>query len=514
MRVAAVWFPDWPVQAARLEADDDLPEPVAVAAQHRVKACSRAARAGGVRRGMLIRHAQALVPELSVVEDNLDRDGRIFAALAAGFDDVAASVEVLRPGLVVADLAAAGRFHGGEDTATEMLIDAASRRGIGAFAGVADEIATAVIAARCSAVVPPGGSAQFLSSQPLRVLLAEVALGADAETVNALGQLGLSTLGEVAAVPATAMSTRFGARGTHIHRVARGAPDRRVAPELPAEDLAVAVTPEEPIERVDAAAFAARALAASLHERLKAAGRVCLRLKVTAELGGGERVERVWRTREALTEQATADRVRWQLDGWLTGGGAGQITSLMLEPLELAEPEVVGELWAGGTSTDEARRVAERVQSQLGIDAVVQPRLVGGRGVAERVELVPYGESRPQAQDAPWPGAIPPPLPARLGGGIDHPASRVVLIDSSARPVGVTAEVLLTAAPYALGWGEKRYLVTGWAGPWPVDEGWWGAAPGRVARLQVVGAREDGRDPCGWLLAWSRRRWRVEAVYG
>lgn len=80
--------------------------------------------------------------------------------------------------------------------------------------------------------------------------------------------------------------------------------------------------------------------------------------------------------------------------------------------------------------------------------------------------------------------------------------------------MGVTAEVLLTAAPYALGWGEKRYLVTGWAGPWPVDEGWWGAAPGRVARLQVVGAREDGRDPCGWLLAWSRRRWRVEAVYG
>ncbi|QPK83609.1 DNA polymerase Y family protein [Corynebacterium qintianiae] len=518
MRVAAVWFPDWPVQAARLDAEDELSEPIAVVAQHRVKVCSRAARGRGVRRGMKVRHAQALVPELTVVDDNPDRDGRMFAALAGSFDDVASSVEVLRPGLVVVDLAAAGKFHGSEARATEMLIDAAARRGIDALAGVADEIATAVIATRSSAVVPPGGSAEFLAAQPLRMLLAEVSLAADPESVKALGQLGLSTLGDIAAVPATAMSTRFGERGTHIHRIARAAPDRRVAPDLPVVDLAVAVTPEDPIERVDAAAFAARALAASLHERLKAAGRVCLRLKVTAELGNGERVERVWRTREALTESATADRVRWQLDGWLTGGGAGEITSLILEPLEVAEPEMVGELWTDGTTTDEARRVVERVQSQLGIDAVLQPRLVGGRGVAERVELVPYGESRKEPAPAPWPGAIPPPLPARLGGGIDHPASKVQLIDAGAKHVGVTAEVLLTSAPYALGWGRKRYLVTGWAGPWPVDEGWWGTVSTsvytRVARLQVVGTRENGGEPCGWLLVWSRQRWRVEAIYG
>ncbi|SDS46149.1 Y-family DNA polymerase [Corynebacterium timonense] len=514
MRVAAVWFPDWPVQAARLEAEDELAEPVAVVAQHRVKACSAAAREAGVRRGMKLRHAQALVPAVSVVEDNPDRDGRTFAALAASFDEVASSVEVLRPGLVVVDAAAAGRFHGGEDVATEMLLDAASRRGIDAFAGVADEIATAVIAARASAVVKPGGSARFLAGLPLRVLLAEVALGADAQTVTELGQLGIATLGDLAAVPATAMTTRFGAAGMHLHRIARAAPDRRVAPELPVADLAVAVTPDEPIDRVDAAAFAARALAAGLHERLKAAGCNCLRLKVVAELETGQRVERVWRTREALSESATADRVRWQLDGWLTSGGAGAITSLILEPLELAQPEEVAQLWGEAAGTDTARRVVERVQSQLGIDAVVQPIPVGGRGVAERVALVPFGEQPPEAQRHAWPGAIPPPLPARLGGGIEHPASAVTLIDASAQRIGVTAEALLTAAPYAMAWGQERYLVTGWAGPWPVDEGWWGARPHKVARLQVVGTREGSDTPQAWLLVWTRGRWRVEAVYG
>ncbi|WP_115685234.1 Y-family DNA polymerase [Corynebacterium senegalense] len=514
MRVAAIWFPDWPVQAARLEADDELAELIAIAAQRRVKACSHVARSLGVRRGMKVRHAQALAPTLSVVEDNPDRDGRMFAALATSFDEVASSVEVLRPGLVLVDVAAAGKFHGGEEVATEMLLDAASRRGIDALAGVADEIATAVIAARFSAVVEPGGSAGFLGSRPLRVLLAEAALGADPQVVAELGQLGIATLGDLAGVPATAMTTRFGSAGMHLHRIARAAPDRRVAPELPVADLAVAVTPDEPIERVDAAAFAARALAAGLHERLREAGRNCLRLKVVAELTSGERVERVWRTREALTESATADRVRWQLDGWLTGGGAGAIASLILEPLELAEPETVGQLWSDGTSTDEARRVVERVQSQLGIDAVVQPQFVGGRGVAERVELIPFGERPRKVEQLPWPGAIPAPLPARLGGGIDHPASAVTLLDATARRVGVTAEALLTSAPYALGWGEGRYLVTGWAGPWPVDEGWWGARPNKVARLQVVGKREKGGDVHAWLLVWTRGRWRVEAVYG
>ena len=517
MRVAAVWFPDWPIQAARLDAGDELAEPLAIGAHHRIKVVSHEARKLGVRRGMKVRHAQSVCPDVTVVEDNPDRDGRRFAALAASFDDVAASVEVLRPGLVVVDIAAAGTFHGSEEKATEMLIDAASRPGIDPLTGVADEIATAVIAARVSAVVPSGESAAFLSRVPLRMLVAETSLGVDADTVAALGQLGVSTLGELAALPSTAVSTRFGRAGLHCHRIACAASDRRVAPEIPSVDLSVSVTPEDPIERVDAAAFAARALAASLHERLANAGLNCLRLKVRAEVDGGQIVERTWRTRSALTEDATADRVRWQLDGWLTHGGAGAITSLILEPLEVAQPDSAGQLWGHGPTAgdDQVRRVAERVQSQLGIDAVVQPRLVGGRGVVERVALVPFGEHGPENSNAAatWPGAIPQPLPARIGGGLNHPASRVKMIDAQATPIGVTAEALLTAPPYALSWGDNKYLITGWAGPWPVDTGWWEGAPHKVARLQVVGCTPHDQKPVGWLLMWSQQQWRIEAMY-
>lgn len=533
MRVAALWFPDWPVQAFRLEqsatgaagavggagaataASVTAATPVIIARQHAVLACCRVARAAGVRRGMRLRQAQALCPEAVVAEHNPERDGALFAGVVNALDAVASSIEVLRPGLVVVDAAAAARFHGGEDTAVEMLIDAAL---FDYLVGVADEIATAVIAARHAgrgAAVPAGGSARFLRNQSVQVLRAEPALGVAAELVDMFDRLGLRTLGEVAALDSAQVANRFGQQGARAHAIARAVADRRVAPELEHPELSVALRPEEPIERVDAAAFAARQLAAQLHARLVQAGKVCLRLKVVAELEGGETVERIWRTREALSESGTADRVRWQLDGWLAGAraaSAGGIVGLELIPVEVAAPQA-RQLWGGGAGSDEdkVRQTIERVQSQLGMDRVLQPREAGGRGVAERVALVPYGEQDAAAAQGPWPGRIPAPLPARLGGGLNHPASRVQLADAAGAAVVVTAEALLSSTPYALRWGARIYRVAAWAGPWPVDAGWWGPEAVREARLQLVG--HDAEKQRAWLLNWRGGAWRVEAVY-
>lgn len=496
MRVAALWFPNWPIQALRYETG--VRGPVAIVAHHRVVVHS-----GELRRGMKVRQAQAICPDLTVVDDVPDRDGRVFADIVAGLDDVASSVEMLRPGLVIVDAAAAAKFHGGEDVAVEMLLDAASRRGLDVQVGVADEIATAVLAARVNGIVDK--SADFLAGCPVRLL---EAVGGQPDLISSLEMLGVRTLGHLAQLPSTAVATRFGAAGLRAHRIARAEPDRRVAPDPQAEDLSVTFTPNEPIERVDAAAFAARGLAAQLHERLQQAGRSCLRLKVVAELEEGT-VERVWRTREALTEEATADRVRWQLDGWLSGGSRGVIVSLTLVPLDTARPDEV-QLFGQASSSEQARRVISRVQSSLGMDSVLQPRRVGGRGVAERIDLVPYGEQRDAPRAGAWPGRIPQPLPARLGGGPRHPAARLRLIDASGTDVYVTAEALLSSTPYALGWGTAKYVVRAWAGPWPVDMGWWKGGE-RVARMQVVGENADGQR--AWLLVWMKG-WRVEATYG
>ena len=78
-------------------------------------------------------------------------------------------------------------------------------------------------------------------------------------------------------------------------------------------------TYDEPLDRVDAAAFAARALAERLHERLAGHGLACTRLGIEAVTAHGQELHRVWRHDGLLTAAAIADRVRWQLDGWLSG---------------------------------------------------------------------------------------------------------------------------------------------------------------------------------------------------
>ena len=105
MRVAAVWFPDWPIQAAGGQG------PMVIGAITRWR-CAIGGRAGRVFGAGCACARQALCPEAAVVEANPDRDGAAFAEVAAGLDVVASSVEVLRPGLAIVDAGAALRYHG------------------------------------------------------------------------------------------------------------------------------------------------------------------------------------------------------------------------------------------------------------------------------------------------------------------------------------------------------------------------------------------------------------------
>lgn len=500
MRVMAVWFPDWPTHAASA---------MVVAQHHRVKACNAQARAKGIKRGMRVREAQALFPALTLAEWDEDRDAREFEVVVLEMESIAPSVEVLRPGLVVVDAGAAGRFYGSEDKAVQLLADAAAVQGVDCMIGVADEIPTAIIAARQGAAVSPQASKTFLREQPLGVLQEEEALGCDPETLDALSMLGIRTLGELADVPPSAVVTRFGWAGMRCQRIAQGREGRKVAPELPVADLRVSLTPEETITRVDEAAFLARMLAAKLHEKLKSAGVACQRLKVVAEADVS--IERIWRTREPLTEEATADRVRWQLDGWLSARQIPGIVTLALEPLEVSAPDAGAGLWgASDERAEQARRVVARVQSLLGTDAVLQPRLAGGRGPAERVELVPYGEDAPpERAPGPWLGALPSPLPTRAAS---HPAAKLQLLDAHSHPIHVTADAILSETPAWLLRGKKRWEVLAWAGPWPVDERWWDPDEARkYARLQLV--VQNNSAPQAFLVLWLAGQWRLEASW-
>src|SRR5262249_54930041 len=140
-----------------------------------------------------------------------------------------------------------------------------------------------------------------------------------------------------------------------------------------------------------------------------------------------------------------------------------------------------------------ANRAIARVQTMLGLGAVVQPVVAGGRGPAQRTELIPWGSSteceerRIRSADQPWPGRLPSPVPSVV---LDPPSPAQVL-DVNGRPVLVSERGSVLSAPAKLGvGGEQPVPVVSWAGPWPADERWWDpAAASRVARVQLVDVR-------------------------
>ncbi|MBH0120765.1 DNA polymerase Y family protein [Rhodococcus sp. CX] len=514
-RVLALWCPDWPAVAAAAAADLPASEPVAVVAANRVLACSATARAAGVRRGLRRREAQARCPELHVLQADPNRDARLFEPVVEAVDATAPGVEVLRPGLVV--LAARGvvRWFGSEEAAAERLVDEVAALGVECQVGIADELSTAVLAARRGTLVPPGKGAEFLAPLPISDLAVEPSLAAPEreELVDLLRRLGLRTIGAFAALSAGDVASRFGTDAVRAHRTACGHPERPPSGRTPPPDLTVEQRCDPPLERVDAAAFAGRALAELLHVRLAAAGVACTRLLVAARTEGGEELARTWRCAEPLTPDGTADRVRWQLDGWLTGRSRDRPTAgievLRLEPVEVVSAGALQPgLWGGvGDEDERARRALVRVQGLLGGEAVLVGVLSGGRGPAERITLVPVGDERVPASDpeAPWPGRLPPPAPAMV---LTVPPS-IALLDDAGAEVAVTERGLLSAAPAHLRWGSRGWQVVGWAGPWPVDEYWWDPAEARaVARLQVL---LDGSRAL--LVIHTSGGWKVEGVY-
>ena len=144
------------------------------------------------------------------------------------------------------------------------------------------------------------------------------------ELTRLLAELGVRTFRQFARLRRADVAGRFGQEATYWHRVAQGLPGREVAPQRVADPIEVMHQVEHPIQNTETAAFVARQAVTRLHNELFRHGDACFRLVVRAHVNppscddGPEVVERAWRCREPLTAEDTAQRVRWQLDGWLT----------------------------------------------------------------------------------------------------------------------------------------------------------------------------------------------------
>ncbi|CAM3648629.1 DNA polymerase Y family protein [Occultella aeris] len=541
-RLAVLWVPDWPIAAAVAEGLIGAHQSVVLHDGRGVTAVSAKARAAGVRRGMRRRTAQGLCPDLVLLPADEARDVRAFEPLVQGVEEVVPQVQVMRPGVIAVGARGPSRYLGSEEAVAEALVGAvAQASGSEAQVGIADGLLAALLAARTSTVVPPGRSARFLAPRDVRDLIyittTRQSRAAYTDLVDLLRRLGLSTLADLATMRTAHVLPRFGELGVQAQRLARGLDAYPPQTHRPEPDITTHAELDPPAQRIDTAAFAARRLAEELQSRMVRRGVVCARLRVSARAGSGAELTRTWRIDGALTATELTDRVRWQLEGWLSGR-SGQPPSAALTHLELAAEEispaaaVQDGLWGRvGRGQVQAGRAVLRVQGLIGAEGVLAPVLEGGRSPRDRVRLVTWGdELRPlRDPEAPWPGQIPRPLPATV------PAEPVParLVDAQGDPVRVGRRGELEGDPALVevrratrtassgtvptagtvrgagavrGTAATAHPITGWAGPWPVHERWWSGTEPRTY-LQVV--TEGG----ALLLAGEGGRWWVEGVY-
>lgn len=482
-----------------------------------VVACSHAARAAGVRRGQRRREAQGRCPELVVIARNEAAEARRFEPIVAALESIAPGVEITRPGLAALGVRGPSRYFGGETAVLHALSRAIAAlpdpsHEVGAtdvLIGIADGAFAAEHAARRGVIVPGGESAAFLHALPIETLDPDGVTG----LTDLLRRLGLRTLGAFAALPARDVLARFGPAGMWAYRQAGGADNRPIAARRPPVEFTVTLDFEPPVDRIDTLAFSARGLAEHFVGDLAGHGLACTCLELQATTDNGEQTVRRWRHAGVLGPMDVLDRIRWQLEGWLSRSDrpTAGVVRLRIVPTETVPTGTHQQaLWGGSGAEDErAQRGLARVQTLLGHGSVATAVRDGGRDPGQRTRMVPWGDEPVplHSPEQPWPGRLPAPAPAVL---LDPPRPAQVL-DAQGRSVQVTERGTVPRPPARFGFGASAPVaIASWAGPWPTDERWWTAQARHVVRCQLVDVRGQA-----YLVSCTIPdcSWQVEAIY-
>jgi protein ImuB len=330
-------------------------------------------------------------------------------------------------------------------------------------------------------VVPSGRDAAFLAPCPIGLL------DLDEELAETLGVLGLTTIGQLAALDADEIESRFGPGGLAAHRLARGDDPR--GPSTPRDDslpsaecdLGGSVATAEPL------LFVLKGALASLGGALRAKGLAAREITITLGLDDGSSAERAVRpARPTSHEDALFDHCRATLEDWALPEPvvAIRLAATLTAPAAGEQGNLLAPRWADPAALEAA---FDRIRGREGADAVTIPESRDGH--------LPEDAGEWKSKRSP---SHSPTLPLSRS-----PAAALRRLETPA-PVRVR---LGRAGLEAFRRGECWHDVTAWSGPERLAGRWWvGGVPGR-ARDYFTARTAQGEL---WLLFRAGRDWFVE----
>jgi len=382
VRIACVLIPALPLAVELLERPALRGQPLIVAGApeeaHTVLACSAEAAAAGVRSGMPLRSARAFCREGLFLAARPAiyhaRHERMLDALAA----ISPLVEAAEPGCAYVGLdglvgmprAGVQALFPDEGAAAVALAEAAEqaialRPQVGVAGGRFAARAAALAApAAAPLIVAATDAAPFLAPLPVELLpFAEPEL-------RRLAWLGLRTLGDLAALPRTAVAAQFGATGDRAWALTQGIDPVPLAPRRPPAELCDQLTFPRPVVEAQAVIAAARHVLIRLLRRPERAARAARGLTLALTLDGGGR----WERRLTLHEPtADGDRLLRLLAARLDGASfpaAVEALTLVLHDL-CGETGLQGSLFTSrGRQLPELRTALAQLCARFGRPAV------------------------------------------------------------------------------------------------------------------------------------------------
>jgi len=358
--------------------------------------CTPAAETQGVEPGLRIGEALARCPSLELVVPDPAAVAEESEQVVRRLEDLGASVEPGPAGQASFSATGLLRMHGGLEPLLRHARGALPV-GAGGRTGVAPSRFAAIQAARAAA---PGRHLVLADEEEARALLSPLPTtrlvedgDVSGKLVATLADLGITTLGRLAALPSGALGARLGREGDRARRLALGQEDRPLRPRVPPAPLERRFPFSDPVGARSALVAAARLMIAEIAASARARGRAIRAVELHVRHEGGGSWSRAFTLREA-----TADPDR------LTSAALPALDDVegAVEELRVrvdASGDLAGhQLTAVRTATEErSRRAGEavrQVRRSLGDEVIL--RVVEmeswSRLPERRWALVPYGD--------------------------------------------------------------------------------------------------------------------------
>jgi DNA polymerase IV len=351
-----------------------------------ILALSAEARLAGLVRGMSVRKAQRLCPDLIVLPPNPRLYARASRALHEILRVFAPTIEPRGYGHAFLDLTGTGRLLGpAQDVAARIRREASQRLRLPLSVGIASNklVSQAAIRAERWAAgqrgsesllyVPSGDEQSFLSPHQLDVL-PEL----DPRVRARLEDYQLDLIGEVAAISENALCAVFGGRGRTLRARARGIDPRPVLSPERQSEFHLVHTLASDTNDLGVLHPMLRMLSERLGRRLRQRGLTAGRLRLEATYADYTTVARGVPLRAALLDAELWDAARRALALANTKRLAVRAVALTLDRLVESEGQL--ELWGGGQADGRTggqnpsylQHALDRIHSRYGTRGIVR----------------------------------------------------------------------------------------------------------------------------------------------